>query len=103
MNDEMEMKGGSGTKCKPQYSERMLNVFTHIFLHQMRKQLSRILRFQTQQKFADVWLVLTIQTVIPAGLCYLTFVCKNKQGNHAIGIIFLRSCVSEKFSIIDPL
>jgi hypothetical protein len=27
MNDEMKMKGGSGTKCKPQYSERMLNVF----------------------------------------------------------------------------
>jgi hypothetical protein len=27
MNDEMEMMGGSGTKCKPQYSERMLNVF----------------------------------------------------------------------------
>jgi hypothetical protein len=23
MNDEIEMKGGSGTKCKPQYSERM--------------------------------------------------------------------------------
>jgi hypothetical protein len=28
MNDEIEMKGGSGTKCKPQYSERMLNIFT---------------------------------------------------------------------------
>jgi hypothetical protein len=27
MNDEMGMKGGSRTKCKPQYSERMLNVF----------------------------------------------------------------------------
>jgi hypothetical protein len=27
MNDEMEMKGESGTKCKPQYSERMLNIF----------------------------------------------------------------------------
>ncbi len=27
MNDEMEMTGGSGRKCKPQYSERMLNVF----------------------------------------------------------------------------
>jgi hypothetical protein len=37
MNDEMEMKGGSGTKCKPQYSERMLNVLIRIFLHQMRK------------------------------------------------------------------
>ncbi len=27
MNDEMEMKGGSGRECKPQYSERMLNIF----------------------------------------------------------------------------
>jgi hypothetical protein len=27
MNDEMKMKGGSGMKCKPQYLERMLNVF----------------------------------------------------------------------------
>jgi hypothetical protein len=40
------------------------------------------LRFQTQEKFADIWLVLTIQTVIPLGLCYLTFVCQNKLGNH---------------------
>jgi hypothetical protein len=28
MNDEMEMKGGSGTKCKSQYSEKMLNKIT---------------------------------------------------------------------------
>jgi hypothetical protein len=27
MNDEMVMMGGSGTKCKFQYSERMLNIF----------------------------------------------------------------------------
>ncbi len=53
-----------------------------IFLHQLRKQLCRILHFQTQEKFADIWLVLTIQTVIPVGLCYLIFVCENKQGNH---------------------
>ncbi len=58
MNDEMKMKGGSGTKCKPQYRERMLNVFIRIFLYQWRKQLSRILRFQTQEKFADIWLCL---------------------------------------------
>ncbi len=53
-----------------------------IFLLQLRKQLPKILRLQTQEKFADIWLGLTIQTVIPIGLCYLTFVCKNKQGNH---------------------
>jgi hypothetical protein len=27
MNDEIRMKRRSGTKCKPQYSERKLNVF----------------------------------------------------------------------------
>jgi hypothetical protein len=27
MKDEKRMKGGSGTRCKLQYSERMLNVF----------------------------------------------------------------------------
>jgi hypothetical protein len=32
MNDEVEMKGGGGTKCKPQDSERMLNVFNpHLY------------------------------------------------------------------------
>jgi hypothetical protein len=70
----------------------------------MRKQLSRILRFQTQEKkFADIWLVLTIQTVIPAGLCNLTFYVKTSRKIIAIGINLLRSCVSEKFSIMDPL
>jgi hypothetical protein len=32
------------------------------------------LRFQTQEKFANIWQVLTIQTAIPIGFCYLTFV-----------------------------
>ncbi len=55
---------------------------TYIFLQQLRKQLSRILRFQIQEKFADIWLVLAIETVAPVGFCYLTFACENKQGNH---------------------
>jgi hypothetical protein len=72
----------------------------------MRNQLSRILRFQTQQKFADVWLVLTIQAVIPILLTYLAILllyAKTSREIIAIGINLLRSCVSEKFSIIDPL
>jgi hypothetical protein len=40
------------------------------------------MHFQTQEKLANIWLVLTIQTVMPVGLCFLTFVCENKQGNH---------------------
>jgi hypothetical protein len=38
MNNEMEMKGGSGTKCKPQYLRECWTFLIHIFLHQMRKQ-----------------------------------------------------------------
>jgi hypothetical protein len=81
MNDEMKMKGWSGTKCKPQYSDRMLKVF-NLHLSTSVEKASRILRFQTQEKFADIWLLLTIQTAIPVGLCYLTFVCEKNQGNH---------------------
>jgi hypothetical protein len=74
-----------------------------IILHQLRKQLSRILRFQTQDKFEDIWLVLTIQTVTPVGFCFLTFACENKQGNHCNWHIPFKERVSEKFSIIYPL
>jgi hypothetical protein len=42
MNDEMEMKGGSGTKCKPQYSVRMLNVFDPHLSAPDEKAVSRI-------------------------------------------------------------
>jgi hypothetical protein len=27
MIEEMKMRGGSGARCKPQYSDRMMNVF----------------------------------------------------------------------------
>ncbi len=42
MNDEMGMKGGSGTWYKPQYLRVFWTFLIHIFLHQLRKQLSRI-------------------------------------------------------------
>jgi hypothetical protein len=64
------------------------------------------LRFQTQEKFANIWLVLTIQTVIPVGLCYLTFVCENKHENHykwrersALSILFEGG---ETLAVFDP-
>jgi hypothetical protein len=43
------------------------------------------LRFQHQEKFANVWQVLKIQTVMPVGFCYLTFVRENKQRNQHNG------------------
>ncbi len=42
MNEEMEMKGGSGTKRKPKYSERMLNVFEPHLSGPDEKAVSRI-------------------------------------------------------------
>jgi hypothetical protein len=38
-----------------------------------------------QEKFANIWQVLTIQTVMPAGFCYLSFVRENKQRNQHNG------------------
>jgi hypothetical protein len=37
------------------------------------------LRLQTQEKFANIWQVLSVQTVIPEGFCSLTFVCKTSR------------------------
>ena len=61
------------------------------------------MRFQTQEKFANIWQVLTIQTFIFIVFYYLTFVCKNKQGNQCNSTNLSRKFVSEKLSIIDPL
>ncbi len=55
------------------------------------------------RKFANIWLVLTIQLVIPAGFCHLTFVCENKQRNQCNGTNILRKFVTEKLSNIDLL
>ncbi len=60
-------------------------------------------RWESSEKFANILPVLTIQTVIPAGLCYLIFVSENKQRNQYNGANLLRRFVSEKLSIIDPL
>jgi hypothetical protein len=103
MNDEMEMMGGSGTKCKPQYSERMLNVFNPHLSAPDEKAVVYNLRFQTQEKFTDIWLVLTIQTAYSWAFAILLLYAKTSRENIAIDINLLRSYVSEKFIIIDPL
>jgi hypothetical protein len=38
------------------------------------------LRFQNQEKFANIWLVLTIQIVMPAGCTTLLLSAETKQG-----------------------
>jgi hypothetical protein len=43
------------------------------------------LRFQNQEKFADIWLVHTIQTVMPVGFTILLLYTENKQRNQCNG------------------
>jgi hypothetical protein len=38
------------------------------------------LRFQNQEKFANIWLVLTIQIVMPVGYTILLLSAETKQG-----------------------
>jgi hypothetical protein len=44
------------------------------------------LRFQSQGKFADIWLVLTIQTVMPVDFTILLLYAENKQRNQRNGV-----------------
>jgi hypothetical protein len=62
------------------------------------------LRFQTQEKLANIWQVLTIQTFIHVGFCYLTFVHRNTQRNQYNGAnlfkeICLRKAQYYRFSL----
>jgi len=58
--------------------------------------------FQTQEKFADIWLVPAIQTFPPVGSNALLLHAKTSRRIFAIGINLLRKHVSKKFSIIYP-
>ena len=80
MNDEMSMKRRVGTKGKP-IVERMLNVFDLHFPTPAVEAMSRILRFQNQEKFANIWLVLAIQTVMPVGYTILLLSAKQSREN----------------------
>jgi hypothetical protein len=73
MNDEMMMKGGSGTKCKPQYWENAERFLIYIFLHQKRKQ---CLEF-TLPKPGEICILAGAynSNSHAHGLHYLTFVC----------------------------
>jgi hypothetical protein len=79
----------------------MLNVFDLHLSAPDEKAVSRICA-SNQETYANIWLVLTIQMVMPVGFCYLTFVCENKQRNQCNSVNLLRKFVKEKLSIIDP-
>ena len=65
--------------------ERMLNVFDPHLSAPDEKAVSRICA-SNQETYANIWLLLTIQMVMPVGFCYLTFVCENKQRNQCNGM-----------------
>jgi hypothetical protein len=61
------------------------------------------LRFQNQEKFADIWLVLTIQIVMPVGYTILLLSAKQSVENQCNGASGFKKNVSEKLSVINPL
>ncbi len=102
MNDEMEMKGGSGTKCKPQYSERMLNVFDPHPSAPDEKAVSKIFASKPRRNLQTFgWCLQFIQSCQQAFAILLLY-ARTSREIITIGMDLLRFA-SEKFSIIDPL
>jgi hypothetical protein len=60
------------------------------------------LRFQTQEKFANIWLVLTIYTDMPFGFCYLTLYAKTSREIIPMAQIFYGG-LSQKSSALSIL
>ncbi len=83
--------------------ERMLNVFDLHFSTPAEKAMSRILRFQNQEKFANIWLVLAIQTVMPVGYTILLLSAKQSRETQCNGASRFKKNVSEKLSVIYSL
>jgi hypothetical protein len=101
MNDEMVMEQRGGTKSKP-VVERMLNVFDLHFSTPAEKAMSRICTFKTE-KFANIWLVLAIQTVMPMDYTILLLSAKQSRENQCNEASRLEKNVSEELSVIYPL
>jgi hypothetical protein len=56
----------------------------------------RICATKTQEKFANIWQVLTIQTVMPVGFTILLLYAENKQRNQCNGAShFKEICLSK--------
>jgi hypothetical protein len=61
------------------------------------------LRFQNQEKFANIWLVLAIQTVMPVGYTILLLSANQSRENQCNEASRLKKNVSEELSVIYPL
>jgi hypothetical protein len=103
MNDEMAMKGGSGTKCKPQYSERMLNIFDPHLSAPDEKTESRICASKPRRNLQTFAWCLQFKQSYPQAFAILLLYAKTSREIIAIRVNLLRRFVSEKLSSIDPL
>ncbi len=98
----MGMGRRGGTKGKPwcwENAERLI----YIFPHQQRKQCLEFALPKLREKFANVWLVLAIQTVMPVGYTILLLSAKQSRENQCSGASRFKENVSEKLSVIYPL
>jgi hypothetical protein len=96
------MEGGSGTGCKPQFFEIMLNAFNPQSLYTSWKQLYRIYTSKSRRNLQTFGWCLQFQQLHPWDSNILLLHAKTSRGTFAIGINLLRRCVSESFSIIYP-
>ncbi len=74
----------------------------YIFLHQQRKQCLEF-ALPTLREFANIWLLLAIQTVMPVGYTILLLSAKQSRVNQCNGASRLKENVSEELSVIYPL
>jgi hypothetical protein len=97
MNNKMVMKGGSGTKCKPQYSERM-----HLSAPD-EKAVSRICASKLRRNLQIFdWCLQFKQSYLQAFAILLLY-AKTSREIIAIRVNLFTRFVSEKLSSIDSL
>ncbi len=77
-------------------------VLIHIFLHQLRKQLSRIYTTKSRRNLQTFGWCLRFKQLHPWYSNALLLHAKTSRETFAIGIHLLKKRVSEKFSIIYP-
>jgi hypothetical protein len=88
MNSEIVMKRRGGTKSKS--IERMLNVFQSTFSCTSNG---------NREESANIWLVLTIQTVMPVGYTVLLLSAKTRQENQRNEASRLRKCIKKSSAL----
>ncbi len=102
MNDEMRMKEGSRTWCKPKYSESMLNVINPRFYASWESNCLEFTLPNPGRNLQTFGWCLQFKQSHPWDSNILLLHAKRSRETIAIGINLLRKRVSEKVSIIYP-